>query len=240
MRTTPMIAAVLSLFLLWGFVSAEGYIEMHDESGMTHNVLISALDWFDKGNQFYINNSYELAIACYNKSIELDPSFDGPWVNKGYCLKDLGRYDEALKAFDYVTRLNPLVDVWQEKGNILLNQGKYDEALIAYNFSIELSPKNKIDWLQKGCIFGLLGKYNESIKAFDKAITLISRDNYGWENKGESKFNESSKKFEAEKINPQLAYAWHYKGVALKALHLDTEADTAFAKAKELGVEGKA
>jgi Flp pilus assembly protein TadD len=51
------------------------------------------------------------------------------------------------------------------------------------------------------------GKYNDTIKAFDKAI----------------------------EIEPQYALAWYNKGVALKLLDRTTEADAAFAKAKELG-----
>jgi Flp pilus assembly protein TadD len=42
----------------------------------------------------------------------------------------------------------------------------------------------------------------------------------------------------AVEINPQLAEAWNCKGIALKALGRNSEADSAFAKAKELGYTG--
>jgi CRISPR-associated protein Cas1 len=54
------------------------------------------------------------------------------------------------------------------------------------------------------------GKYDEAIKCYDEAIRL----------------------------DPNLAMAWNYKGWALKALGKTTEADAAFAKAKELGYIG--
>jgi Flp pilus assembly protein TadD len=54
------------------------------------------------------------------------------------------------------------------------------------------------------------GKHNEAIQALDKAI----------------------------EIDPQYAKAWNKKGDALKSLGRITEADAAFAKAKELGYSG--
>jgi Flp pilus assembly protein TadD len=55
------------------------------------------------------------------------------------------------------------------------------------------------------------GKYNDTIKAFDKAI----------------------------EIEPQHALAWYNKGTALMLLRRNSEADAAFAKAKELGYKGQ-
>jgi tetratricopeptide (TPR) repeat protein len=238
MRAVTLISAI-SILLLLDCMAAEEYIEMQDyQTGITSKVLKSASDWFDKGSQLYMNGSYELAIKCYDKAIELDPSYDGPWINKGFCLEHLGRYNEALEAFDNATRLNPLMPYWNEKGNILLRQGKYDEALKSYNISIQLNPKDKEAWSQKGYALGLLGKYNESILAFDKIIELSSSDKHGWINEGSGKFNKSTRTFEFVKINPQLANAWHNKGLSLKALHRDTEAEVAFTKAKELGYTG--
>jgi len=56
-----------------------------------------------------------------------------------------------------------------------------------------------------------MGNYNEAIESFDKAIELDRKSIEAWEGKGE----------------------------ALKALHRDTEANQAFAKAKELGYTKK-
>jgi len=52
-----------------------------------------------------------------------------------------------------------------------------------------------------------LGKYDEAIKAYDEAI----------------------------RTDPNDAVAWNNKGAVLEAVGRTTEADAAFAKAKELG-----
>ncbi len=57
---------------------------------------------------------------------------------------------------------------------------------------------------------GETGKYNEAVKAYDASIRL----------------------------DPNDAAVWNNKGMALKALGRTTEANAAFAKAKELGYTG--
>jgi len=67
-----------------------------------------------------------------------------------------------------------------------------------------------VAWAGKGNALYHQGKYDDAIKAYDEAI------------RQDSKF----------------ASAWNNKGVTLKALGRTTEADAAFAKAKELGYTG--
>jgi tetratricopeptide (TPR) repeat protein len=55
--------------------------------------------WLQKGDQFYKNNSYDLALRCYNKAIEINPLEADVWHNKGDILKELGRSTEADAAF---------------------------------------------------------------------------------------------------------------------------------------------
>ena len=62
-------------------------------------------------------------------------------------------------------------------------------------------------WCNRGLALGKQVKYDEAIKAYEGAI----------------------------KLNPESAPAWYNKGNALESLGRTTEANAAFAKAKELG-----
>jgi tetratricopeptide (TPR) repeat protein len=55
--------------------------------------------WLQKGDEFYINNSYGLALRCYEKAIEINPKDAYAWNNKGNFLKELGHATEADAAF---------------------------------------------------------------------------------------------------------------------------------------------
>lgn len=59
----------------------------------------SADYWLQKGKEFYKNNSYDLSLRCYDKSIEINPKNADAWNNKGVVLKELGRNSEAEDAF---------------------------------------------------------------------------------------------------------------------------------------------
>ena len=100
------------------------------------------------------------------------------------------------------------------KGDYLFSQAKYDEAIKAYDEAIWIDPYNVDAWNGKGNALYQQGKYKASIKAYDMVIKHTI------------------------KSNPKLALAWYNKGIALKALGLNGEANAAFAKAKELGIQG--
>ncbi len=76
--------------------------------------------------------------------------------------------------------------------------------------AIPLDETDAWNWFRKGVTLYDQGNYADSIKAFDKVI----------------------------EINPHHTEAWNNKGLALNALGLITEADAAFAKAKDLEIHG--
>ena len=89
----------------------------------------------------------------------------------------LGKYDEAIKAYDEAINLDPkLASAWNNKGNVSLSQGKYDEAIQAYDKAIKLDPKLAPAWNNKGNALYKQGKYDEAIQAYDKAIEMDPND----------------------------------------------------------------
>ena len=42
--------------------------------------------------KLYYQFSYEDAIECYNKVIEINPQYESAWFNKSIALAELGRY----------------------------------------------------------------------------------------------------------------------------------------------------
>ena len=61
----------------------------------------------DRGNLRSRNGSYELAIADYNKAIDIDPGFAEAHYNRGFSFYELGRYEEAIADLTRAIELNP-------------------------------------------------------------------------------------------------------------------------------------
>ena len=56
------------------------------------------------------------------------------WYTKGLDLRKLGRYDEAIKAFDEAIRLDPQDEnAWFAKGDVSDRQFQYDDTIEAYD-----------------------------------------------------------------------------------------------------------
>jgi tetratricopeptide (TPR) repeat protein len=79
-------------------------------------------------------------------------------IDKGNSLIQLGRFDEAIAAFDRALELQPESSrVWARRGLALRRQARYAEALVCYDKSLELSPQYAIAWSGKGIVLERLG-----------------------------------------------------------------------------------
>lgn len=63
------------------------------------------------------------------------------WNNKGVALSRLGKYAEAIEAYENALLLDPNYScVWNNKGVVLSRLGKYQEAVEAYDHALLLEP----------------------------------------------------------------------------------------------------
>ena len=63
----------------------------------------------------------------------LDPDFADGYFNKGLALENLGRYDEAIAAFEEtIYRVPELAEAWHHKGIAYEKLGKDAEAVESF------------------------------------------------------------------------------------------------------------
>jgi tetratricopeptide (TPR) repeat protein len=101
-------------------------------------------------------------------------------------------------------------DFWLLNGNSLYEQGRYDEAAQSYDRCILLNSQIETAWFNKGNAHYMQGDYDNALSAFDRAIQLNTQD----------------------------ANAWICRGLTLKKLNRNSEANAAFMQAKGLGYSG--
>lgn len=200
-----------------------------------------------KGYDLMATGRYEGALEVYENisSLNITGEYTGfymadSWRGQGNALASLGRYSESLQAFDKVVELSSenAPYAWTGKGDALLNSGRYDEAIIAYDQAIKLYPEFAYAGTAnaqkgKGDALAKLGKREEALEAY--GVALAASD------KAITAFNNAMTLDKAVSFiydpYPLDKVFWNNRGIILKALGRKTEADTAFAKAKELGYE---
>ncbi len=205
------------------------------------------VDFYNQGIIFFISGENDDAIKAFDEAIKILPDYADAWNGKAMVLERQGKYDEAVKAYDgaIMGKAHELAVAWNSKGEALYAQGKYDEAIVAYDEGIRIDSNLTDAWSNKGVILDAQGKHDGAIKCFDEALRLdpqnvIRLSIYkGVALYGQANYTEAIKCFDAAiKANPKFSQAYYGKGVVLKALGKTTEADAAFAKAKELEHEG--
>jgi tetratricopeptide (TPR) repeat protein len=200
----------------------------------------------------------EDALECCKNALKLNPQNAEAWILKAEILWYLDKIDEAIQCCDKAVELDPRNgDAWSWKGAIFSNNLKnyddanqyYEKAFNCYDAKIGENQFNSEAWRGKGQTFVRVGKNVEAIECYRRAVELDPQYLDAWERMGAT-FNylgtQDLNKLEEAiscwdniiRLNDGIVSIWSSKGVALEALGRITEAEAAFAKAKELGYKG--
>ena len=133
----------------------------------------SSSEWQYTGVVDAVQGNYDIAILCFDKAFELDPSFTLALYDKAVILNLQDKYDEAIYVCDKIIELDSRYGrAWNCKGYALLQQGRYDESIQALDKAIEIYPKYADAWHNKGEALQGLNRDTEASDAFAKADDL--------------------------------------------------------------------
>jgi TonB family protein len=101
------------------------------------------------GDSYAEQSRWKFALRWYGRAKRIAPDRLDPYYGIGRVWLDRGAtegtaaYEEALKAFREMTRLDPEgADGWSNVGMVLATLGRYDEAEESYRKALVLSPDN--------------------------------------------------------------------------------------------------
>ena len=93
------------------------------------------------GRAFAKQKNFDMAIAHYNKALEINPDFANTYYNLGNVFLRRGELEEAIKHYTKALDLAPdLPEAHLNMGNALFKQGKLEEAIAYYNKAIKVRP----------------------------------------------------------------------------------------------------
>lgn len=180
------------------------------------------------------------AIEWITRAIRQDPK-PNYIVSLGAALQQLGRYEEALTAFDKVIELTPGdADMWRQRGDILVQLHRHDQALLSYRQTLKLEPDDADALYKSGALLSQFGHYGEAIVHLDRSDELLPNQIRTLQFRARALFG--LKRFEesltagrrAYQLDPGDADTCNNMGAALRSLGRDEEALNWFDKALDI------
>jgi len=159
---------------------------------------IAALEAFDRrlpGKyylHFYLGSCHlavddpQAALPYFQKALDLDPPPEevaSIYSYLGVCLKDLGRYREALRMLGEGERIDAeRTDIFNLKGFCHFMLKEHREAIRSFERVLALNPGSAIDYANIGSNYRELGEIDQAIRHYEIALSLdptigFARDN---------------------------------------------------------------
>ncbi len=133
---------------------------------------------FYRGRNHYNNGHHESALAAFDRALSLHPEQeDLPYIYsyKGHCLKELGRYDEAIEALEQGRMEDDeRPDLHNMLGVCYFKKEDYNQAIVHFQRTVELNPASSMDYANLGVNHRKLGNRDEAIHFFTLALSLDS------------------------------------------------------------------
>jgi ribosomal protein S12 methylthiotransferase accessory factor len=131
---------------------------------------------FYRGRNLYNHGQPESALDAFDRALALFPEQeDLPYIYsyKGHCLKDLGRYDEAIKTLDLGrAEDDERPDLHNMLGVCYYKIEDFNQAIIHFHRAVELDPASAMDYANLGVNYRKIGKLDEAIHFFTLALSL--------------------------------------------------------------------
>ena len=119
-----------------------------------------------------------------DRAIELEPTA-AAYDIKATILVQIGRYEQALAAYDMAIRLDPTdVEAAVGRGAMLGMLGLWTAALSATEQVLQEHPEIKEAWVNRGMMLIELGRFDEALVALERGLELDPTDEQALANRG--------------------------------------------------------
>lgn len=130
---------------------------------------------------YYEGGNLGEALQHFDRALEINPSLAHVWNERGLCLKDMGKYEDAAKSFEQALALTPrdeeyLFDYGEvlEVMGVLTRERKFlENAIRTFTAVTEINPDNASAWNHLGVCIKETGRDEESRQAFERSRSIL-------------------------------------------------------------------
>ncbi|GCA95367.1 tetratricopeptide repeat protein, partial [Microcystis aeruginosa] len=168
-----------------------------------------------RGGSYSLQKKYELALADFNKAIEINRNDAVAYSGRGELYYYQKKYELALADWNKAIKINPnFAMAYTNRGILYYNQQKYDLALSDWTKAIDINPNYALAYTNRGILYRDLQKYELALADWNKAIKINPNYALAYTNRGIlyrdlRKYDLALSDFsKAIEINPNLAQAY--------------------------------
>ncbi|CAB3675708.1 hypothetical protein LMG24076_02156 [Trinickia soli] len=116
---------------------------------------------------------YEGALDALRRAARSNGNQAVTHFNIGVALRELGRFDEEIAAYDDALAVHPrFFEAWFNRGTVLRATGRHRDALASFDEAIAIRPDCAEAFNNRGNALGDLRRYDEALASFDHALRL--------------------------------------------------------------------
>ncbi|GFE61291.1 tetratricopeptide repeat protein [Geobacter sp. AOG2] len=131
------------------------------------------IDFNDWGNLHSDSGSFDKAIECYEKALEIKPNYVEASYNLGLVYYKLGALNEARRLFKKAILLDPdFVDAHLNLSTVFIHLGRNNEALLSCSKALLLRPDLPEAYNNIGTASLNLSRPEAALEAFRKAVEI--------------------------------------------------------------------
>lgn len=146
------------------------YLKQHPTYPDLHNTL---------GTLYLRLNRTKQAEKVFHEAIRLNPEYVQARINLCKTLKNLGKFQEALRHGEYLlSKKVSYPDVYYTMGEIYFSLSRYDEALHEAKRALELGPQYPHANFLAAQSYEKLGQVKEAIQEYKKCLESHSDDQF--------------------------------------------------------------
>jgi tetratricopeptide (TPR) repeat protein len=153
---------------------------------------IKTVKTFDTTIYRRYSNEYNLVLADYEKSLQLEPQDLGAQfalAGSADIYNKLGEYPKALERIDRAIALAPNSDTfYAQRANIYAAMGNDEKALADFDRAIAIKPELTDYRVQKYFVYNERKQYAQAIAELDKAIAIDPNRSYFFSERAATKF----------------------------------------------------
>ena len=118
----------------------------------------------------------EHALVHFDDALALEPAADDlgrVLFFRGFCLKELERYDEAVVDLERSLELERAEPEHHNLlGFCLFKLGRHAEAVTSFERAVALDPGSAVDWANIGVNLERLGEHQRAVEMYRKALGM--------------------------------------------------------------------